>query len=243
MESAAVRAGGSARNIDRALPTSHRVFVIRAFILGVRQLSDPRILTVLAKSMTVTLMIFALLGAVLWWVSNRIAPSGIAALIAVFVALLAVWLLFRIVAIAVIGLFGDEIVLAVEARHYPSALVTARSIPLSRSFRMGLGSAGRAVLINAAILPIYITLLVTGVGTAIAFLAVNGWLLGRDLGDMVAVRHLDDATMRRWRATTGMSRFMLGLAATGLFMVPVINIIAPVLGAAMATHLFHARRP
>ena len=36
-------------------------------------------------------------------------------------------------------------------------------------------------------------------------------------------------------------RALLGAASTALFLVPVVNLLAPVLGAAMATHLFHRR--
>ena len=36
--------------------------------------------------------------------------------------------------------------------------------------------------------------------------------------------------------------FVLGLAVAGLFVVPLANLFAPILGAAMATHLFHGGR-
>lgn len=85
-------------------------------------------------------------------------------------------------------------------------------------------------------------MLFTAIGPAIAFFLVNGWLLGRDLGDMVASRHIDDATMRGWRKATRGQRFVLGLAVAGLFVVPLANLFAPILGAAMATHLFHGGR-
>ncbi|RYD26256.1 MAG: hypothetical protein EOP89_07455, partial [Lysobacteraceae bacterium] len=52
---------------------------------------------------------------------------------------------------------------------------------------------------------------------------------------------LGAAAMRGWRATTKGRRFVLGLANTGLFVVPVLNITAPVLGAAIATHYFHSQ--
>jgi uncharacterized protein involved in cysteine biosynthesis len=42
------------------------------------------------------------------------------------------------------------------------------------------------------------------------------------------------------RATRG-ERAILGLLATALFMVPFANFLAPVIGAAMATHLFHRK--
>jgi uncharacterized protein involved in cysteine biosynthesis len=115
-------------------------------------------------------------------------------------------------------------------------------VPFARSLAMGLRSAFRVLLVNLLMVPVYIGLLVTGVGTAAAFFVVNGWLLGRDLGDMVAARHMDAAAMRGWRATTRASRFVLGLANTALFVVPILNIAAPVLGAAMATHFYHGTR-
>lgn len=212
--------------------------MIRAFFLSLAQLGDPRVLRVFVMSMAVTLLVFVVLGAGLWWTARSLG-DGLAAAVALVATILALWLLFRAVAIAVVGIFADEIVAAVEARHYPDALASARPVPFHRGLTMGLSSAARAIGVNLLMLPLYIALLVTGIGTAAAFFLVNGWLLGRDLGDMVAARHMDAAAMRGWRATTRAQRFLLGLANTALFVVPVLNIAAPVLGAAMATHFFH----
>ncbi|MEG3163297.1 EI24 domain-containing protein [Sphingomonas sp. PB2P19] len=218
--------------------------MIRAFLLSLAQLGDPPVLRVFAKSMAVTLLVFAALGVGVWWATRAmVGADGIAAAVALAATILALWLLFRAVAIAVVGIFADEVVAAVEARHYPAALATSRPVPFHRGLVMGLTSAARVIGVNALMLPVYAALLVTGIGTAAAFFVVNGWLLGRDLGDMVAARHMDAAAMRGWRATTKAPRFLLGLANTALFVVPVLNIAAPVLGAAMATHFFHKDRP
>ncbi|RZM27164.1 MAG: hypothetical protein EOP67_40665, partial [Sphingomonas sp.] len=172
--------------------------MLRALALSLGQLTDPPVLRVFVKSMVVTLLVFALLGAGTWWGTQAALAAwldwhsgGLAAAFALFVTILALWLLFRAVAIAVVGIFADEVVEAVEARHYPDALRTARPVPFARSLAMGLRSAARVVLVNLVMVPVYIALLVTGVGTAAAFFVVNGWLLGRDLGDMVAARHMD----------------------------------------------------
>lgn len=221
--------------------------MVRAFWLSVQQLGDPAILRVLALSLAITLGIFVALGAGAWWLIDE-ALSGVswhgtlAGVAATLLVVLGGWLLFRAVAMLVVGLFADTIVAAVERRHYPEALASARPVSLARGLRMGLASAGRFIAINLLAAPVYIGLLVTGVGTAAAFFVVNGWLLGRDLGEMVAARHLPAAAMRDWRAAIAGRRFALGLAATGLFVVPLVNILAPVLGAAMATHLFHGNR-
>lgn len=223
--------------------------MIRAFVLSLGQFGDRAVLAVLAKSLAVTLALFVLLGAGAWWLADTLiarasgshsgALAGVAATVT-FVLLL--WSTFRAVAVAVIGVFADAVVEAVERRHYPEALASARPVALPRSLAMGVGSAARFVAVNILLLPLYVALLVTGVGTALLFFAVNAWLLGRDLGDMVASRHLAPAAMRAWRKATGGRRFVLGLAGTGLFVVPGVNILAPVLGAAMATHLFHGGR-
>jgi len=227
----------------------HPCAMLRAFMSSVGQLGDPPILKVLAKTVAVTLLVFAILGFALWWGATSLvaawgwgANAGLAAAAgAVMIAIISAWLLFRVVAIAVIGLFADAVVEAVERRHYPDALARARPVSVARSLRMGLASAGRALLFNLLALPLYLLLLVTGIGTVALFVGVNALLLGRDLGEMVAVRHMDPAAVRGWLATTRTSRLMLGLVVTGLFVVPVLGLVAPILGAAMATHLFHGR--
>ncbi len=223
--------------------------MLRYLLLSIGQLGDRAVLRVFVKSMAVTLILFVLGGAGVWWATQALlarwigdGATGLATAFAVVVTVLGFWLLFRAVAVAVIGVFADEVVAAVEARHYPQALAEARPLPFGRSLAMGLRSAGRVVGINLLLLPLYIILLATGVGTAAAFFVVNGWLLGRDLGDMVAVRHLDRPDIPAWRRSTGGRRFLLGLVDAALFVVPVLNLAAPILGAAMATHLFHARR-
>src|SRR5690606_8841049 len=100
----------------------------------------------------------------------------------------------------------------------------------------------RIMLINLALSPIYLALLLTGVGTAIAFFLANSWLPGRDLGDMVAARHMKVGELPRWRTRSVFRRFLLAMFGTGLLLVPVLNLIAPVIGAAMATHAFHRGR-
>jgi uncharacterized protein involved in cysteine biosynthesis len=191
--------------------------------------------------------LFGAMGAATWWIVDGLVAGdawhgAIAGAAAGVLTVLALWLLFRAVAIAIVGLFADEIVVAVERRHYPAMLAGARGVPLHRAARMGLASALRFLVINLVLLPVYVGLMVTGIGTAAAFFVVNGWLLGRDLGDMVSARHLAPAAMREWRRAHQAQRFLLGLAVTGLFVVPFLNLLAPVIGAAMATHLFHRTR-
>jgi len=81
-------------------------------------------------------------------------------------------------------------------------------------------------------------LLFTGVGAPMLFLGVNAVLVGRDLDEMVAARHPGLASGTPPRT----SRFVLGLVANLLLLVPLVNLFAPIIAAAMATHLFHQRK-
>jgi uncharacterized protein involved in cysteine biosynthesis len=224
--------------------------MLRAFFLSVGQLGDPKIIRVFLKSLGVTLVLLAVFGVAMWygaqglvaWMGAGAEAGGWVGVATVLLWLGGAFFLFRAIAIAVVGIFADDVVAAVEGKHYPEALAEARDVPFGRSVRMGLGSAGRLILINLAVSPLYLLLLITGVGTALLFFIVNGWLLGQDLGEMVAARHVPQKGMKGWRGSTGFQRFALGLAGTALFLVPILNLVAPVLGAAMATHLFHGRR-
>jgi uncharacterized protein involved in cysteine biosynthesis len=145
------------------------------------------------------------------------------------------------VAIGVVAGFADQVVAAVEERHYPEAAAAARPLGIGGTLALGLGSSLRLLFWNLLALPFYILLLVTGIGPLLLFFAVNALVLGRDLAMMVAARHLDRAARREWLAQHRGERMLLGGIITALFLLPIVNLVAPVLGAAMATHLFHGR--
>lgn len=218
--------------------------MLSAFSLAFRQLGDPAVLRVLGKSLLLTLLIVALLGTGLWWLAERgLAMAGLEqgrGILALIGVVIAGWLLWRIVALAVLQFFADEVVEAVEARHYPEALRNARKLGWREELGQGLGGAGRAVFWNLAALPVALILLITGVGPPLVFYLVNAVLLGRELQDMVWLRHrhAPDAGS----PLTSADRVMLGGAVAALLAVPFVNLLAPLLGAAAATHLVHRAR-
>lgn len=224
--------------------------MINAFLLSIAQLSDRRILSLLLKVILISLLLLAVFGVgayflLSWLFSLTDLDSGgfaAAAAAAIITALTAIFL-FRVVAIFVLNIFSDDIVDAVEARHYPARAELAKPPGYVLGIRMGLASVARAIGYNLLASPIYILLLVTGIGAPIAFFGINAILIGRDLQDMVAARHVDDVARidDAWRLSK-LTRFGLGLTTALLLAVPFVNFLAPVLGAAMATHLVHRTR-
>lgn len=221
--------------------------MLTAFFKSLGQLGDRAILGALLWTVVCALLIFALSGWAMWhglaWAMARYGGpvSGFAewtGVVAAVLTIIAFWFWWRVVAIAVLQLFADRIVVAVERKHYPQAAASAIDLPFGPSLAMALRSLGRALLYNALALPFALILLFTGVGAPMLLLAVNALLVGRDLTEMVAARHPGAAVM----AHTRPSRFVLGLVANLLLLVPLVNLVAPIIAAAMATHLFHQRR-
>ncbi|MDJ0978531.1 MAG: EI24 domain-containing protein [Erythrobacter sp.] len=216
--------------------------VLAALAKAVGQLSDPAIVRVLVKTALITALLFAGLVWSLYrgliWIGTEMNWSGegwIEAITAAVLALVAGWLLFRTVALAVLQLFADEIVAAVEARHYPIAATHAKPLPLHQDIGNALRGMARALVFNALAIPVAAVLFVTGIGPAAVFLIVNAVLLGRELTDMAWLRHCEGDT--RGNPVSGLDRLTLGGAIAGLMLVPFVNLLAPVIGAAAGTHL------
>lgn len=216
--------------------------VLPALLKALGQLGDHRILAVVAKSVVLTLAVFVVAGAGLFLLLEEArqwigwAPiHGATVILTALVTLLAAWLLFRVVAMAVLQFFADEVVAAVEERHYPALAASAQRLPLRREIAIALRGLVRALGYNLLAVPVAAVTAFTGIGPALVFLAVNAVLLGRELTDMAWLRHCRGAE----QATPVGSgeRFLMGAAIAGLMLVPVIGLIAPVLGAAAGSHL------
>ena len=217
---------------------------VHAFLLALRDLPNPRVLRVLAQSLALTFLLLAVSGTAIFFVARWVlahwkwlgaAERDIAGLLVVVAIIAGSWLLFRAVAIVVVGLFADAIVADVEGRHYPGAAARAVDVGWRRNIILALASLVRLIGGNLLALPLYILLLVTGIGTPILALFVNALLLGRDLEAMVLARHPDRPRLDR------PARWSLGLLSAASFVVPVANLLAPILSAAMAVHMLHLR--
>lgn len=218
--------------------------IFQALFRALPQVGLPTVRSVLWRTLGLTLLVFLALG-ILVWLGLRalvmqigwLQDAGVAsAVLAVLIGILCAWLLFRAIAIAIVGLYAERLVAAVEMASYGARHELARAVPPIEGLRVAIRSGLRAIGWNLAVLPLYALLLVTGVGAPLLFLLVNAYLFGRDLAELVEGGHPDLP-----RFTSG-QRWQLGLVSALLFVLPVINLLAPVWSVAMATHMFHGRQ-
>lgn len=228
--------------------------MISAFIRALEQISDPRFLKV---------VLFGIVGAIaamigLWsavgWALNQVqweeiwllgdaivwlgdAADDLGWLSFVVGAGGLTWFLFPVTAVAVISLFLDEICDAVEAKHYPNR-GNPRPQPLLEVIFSAIKFLGVTILLNLIALPIYLVLLVVFGSGALLFILVNGYLVGREFFELVAMRRMSGRNANRLRSAYAGRIFIFGVGSVFLMSIPVVNLVAPVLAAAAMVHLY-----
>ncbi|HYN38362.1 MAG TPA: EI24 domain-containing protein [Rhodospirillales bacterium] len=213
--------------------------MLDAFAKSIRQLGDPAIRRALLTSIGLSLLIFVLLWVAVGWALTHFAvfqTGWLDAAIDVLggVATLAVsWFLFPAVVSTTTGFLLDGVAAAVERRHYP-ALPPARVQPLAEVLLSSAKFFATMLLLNIGML---LFLLVPPVFPFV-FYGVNGYLLGREYFEVAAARRLDPVAARALRKRNARTVFAAGVLLALLLTVPVVNLLAPLLGTAAMVHLF-----
>ncbi len=215
----------------------------RALSLAVHQLSDPACRRVLFLGIGLSLIVFAALAALTvvgihyvpatpWhWLDDLVALGGAVGF------LIAMWLLFPAVVSMFVGVLLDDVAEAVERRYYPDD-PPGRAPSLMRAMMLSVRLMLVLVVLNILVLPLYIVAFFVPFLSLGIYLVLNGYLLGREYFELVATRHMTprEATMlRRFRRGRV---FVAGLVVAGLFAIPIVNLLAPIVGAAFMMHVY-----
>lgn len=153
------------------------------------------------------------------------------------VTLVLAWFLFPVVASLFIALFLDYICGVVEKRYYPD-LPKAHGITFLQSLGVALSYFGAMLLANILLLflllfpPLY----------PVAWITVNGYLIGREYVELVALRRLSPGDTKQLRQKHGGEALLIGALIAFLLTMPLLNLVVPVFASAFTVHRFHAWR-
>ncbi len=153
-------------------------------------------------------------------------------------ALVIAWMVFPAMSMLVLSLFLDRVVGVFERAHYPG-LPPARAAGLGEAIASGLRLALLGLVLNLAVLPLYIFL--PGVNLVV-FYALNGYLVGREYFEAIALRRLEPRDARAAWHRNRVRLILAGAMIAFLLSVPLVNLAAPLVGAAFMLHLFEALR-
>ncbi|MCF6272004.1 MAG: EI24 domain-containing protein [Rhodobacteraceae bacterium] len=221
------------------------------FAKALAQLGDPKFLKILLKAVGLSAALFGGAYFGLLWLATTILPGsislpwlgsipigdwfgGIALTGALFMA---VFLMFP-VAMVFLGFFLEEIADAVEARYYPDLPPVE---PLSVGVIVGetLRFLMVMIMVNFFALIIYFA---SSLLAPVIFYIVNGFLLGREYFQLVAMRRLGMRGAAKLRKAHRWEIWLAGIFMAVPLSVPVLNLFVPLLGVATFTHQFHRLR-
>ncbi|MFD0388641.1 EI24 domain-containing protein [Tistrella bauzanensis] len=186
----------------------------------------------------------AVLMGLLWWLAvgwiDATGLTGISWLDATIsyagdfaVVVISAWLLFVPITSAVMGMLIDDVAEVVEARSYPG-LPPAKGAGFWPSLASGLRFGLFALFLNILVLPLYFV----PVLNLVLFVCLNGVLLSREYFEMAALRRMSPADAKAMRLRHRSLLFIHGAAVSFLFAIPFVNLTAPIISAAIFTHLF-----
>lgn len=221
--------------------------VTRAVARGWGDLFRPRIFSLVLLGVGLTILLFVALQTGIFWLIRVFAPGAFSlpwigaidvgnALSWGSLALFPVmgFFLMAPVAAGFCGLFAERVSDAVEDIHYPG--MTGQDPDFLDGLLESL--ALMAAVLGVAILTLILTPFLGPLAPVLFYIA-NGWLLGREFFQMAAKRHLRSAQASELRRNNNLSVTLAGMLIALLLTIPVLNIIVPVLAAAVFTHLFH----
>ena len=212
--------------------------MIHAFVRAIGQLFDGRILGLIGACTLLSLACFVgAWFAIDWLITILLAGSETAQTwLTVFgsvTTLVAAWFLFPLVTSAFVGLFLESVARIVEARHYPD-LGKAPGLPLWT----GIGSSLRFLVLVIGANVLLLLLWFAPPVYPIGYLLVNGFLLGREYFELVALRRLGPPAARSLRVAHQGELLLAGIAFTFLLTLPVVNLVIPILATAVMVHRF-----
>src|SRR5262249_46176818 len=137
-----------------------------------------------------------------------------------------------------IGIFLEDVAVAVERKRYPADL-PGQSLGVWASLTTALAFLGALLIANLIALPFY---LIPGANLAI-YLVLNGYVLGREYFEFVAFRHRPPREATKLRRRHAFSVFLAGAIIALALLVPILNLLAPLFGTAFMVHVFkHAEK-
>lgn len=222
--------------------------ILRDFLRALGQIGDPRFLRVMVLGVVLALALLVGLSVGVVWLLGTlwggplelpfIGPvDGLDTALgwgaALLLMVLSVFLMMPVAALFS-GLFLEDVVAAVEARHYPHLPPAAR-LPLSDSLIDAVNFFGVLIVVNLIGLFFYF---MVGPFAPVVFWAVNGFLLGREYFTLVAMRRLGRQGAKALRARHAGKIWLTGTLMAAPLSFPLLGLVVPVLGVATFTHLF-----
>jgi CysZ protein len=223
--------------------------IFTSFFKALGQIGDPRFRKVLLLGIGLTLALLIGSYAVLLWIIEALTGETTTLPIvgevtwlgdllsfgSFFLMLVLSIFLMVPVASAITSMFLETVAQAVEDKHYPH-LPPAQATPFWEAAKDTVNFLGVIIGANTVALLLYAIFVPAA---PFIFLALNGYLLGMEYFQLVAMRRVGRVKAKALRKTHRMTIWTAGILMALPLSIPIMNLVIPILGAATFTHIYH----
>lgn len=217
------------------------MLVSRAATRTFRSLTDASIWKYMFLGLFLTALLFALIQFATWslllnttllqesWMewAVDIIGGGLAFVIGLF--------LFPIIVPVIVSLFDTNIANHVESVDYPEIGGATYEPSLIAEIGRALRFLVVAVGLNLIVVPLYFLPL----ANLPIYFALNGYLLGREFFESMAIRHLSYPDVTKLRRKHRLTVWIAGACVAVAAVTPIVNLFTPVIAVVMMVHLLH----
>ena len=148
------------------------------------------------------------------------------------------YLLFPSVVYLIVSFFSEDVALAVETERYPY-LPEPRKQGKREIIVVTIKFVAISLVLNIFVIPVYAVLFPV---SPFVFYALNGYLMGREYFELVALRRVNSAEAQFLRRAFRGQLFLAGTVIAFMMTIPIVNFIAPVISVAAMVNLVEVWR-
>ena len=147
-------------------------------------------------------------------------------------------LLFPSVVYLIVSFFSEDVALAVETELYPY-LPEPRKQGKREFIEVTIKFVAISLVLNIFVIPVYVVLFPV---SPFVFYALNGYLMGREYFELVALRRVNSAEAQFLRRAFRGQLFLAGTVIAFMMTIPIVNLITPVVSVAAMVNLVEVWR-
>ena len=138
----------------------------------------------------------------------------------------------------IVSFFSEDVALAVETELYPY-LPEPRKQGKREIIVVTIKFVAISLVLNILAIPVYAVLFPV---SPFVFYALNGYLMGREYFELVALRRVNSAEAQFLRRAFRGQLFLAGTVIAFMMTIPIVNFIAPVISVAVMVNLVEVWR-
>lgn len=214
--------------------------VVQSLLLSARALLDRKLWSMFILSAIINLIAWAALLKGVWWLIHdhpsiqvdwlRHVVEAASMALSIFIA----FLLFPLTFPLIITLFEEYISIYIERKHYGS-ISNVSIMTVKEKVVAGIRFFGILLVLNLLLIPFYFIPVIN----VVLYYGINGYLLSREFFEMVVGRYESLVSVRRIRKKYWRQLTIGGIVLMFGAVVPVLNLLMPVLTVIFMVHFYH----